>query len=133
MIYLLYKLQLKIIVYYIVGVGIMKGLIMKNLKLLFIDAKDFLSNEVNRVFIAVIILGLSILYMIYNGNSSILKSYENILKSNEEILKAIDKTNDKVDFRYFNTTSSLEDIYDIEIDTKTGKVKKWRNYSPYNK
>lgn len=108
---------------------------MKNLNLLFADAKDFLSNEVNRVFLAVIIFSLVIGYMVYNNNSAINKSTEVILKSNEEVLKALENSNteiiqavndveDKVDFRYFNTTKSLEKIHNVEINTKTGELKK---------
>lgn len=29
----------------------------------------------------------------------------------------------KIDFRYFNTTRSLEDIHQVSIDTKDGKIK----------
>ena len=54
---------------------------MRNINLLFSDAKDFLYNEVNRVFIAVILAGVILGYIIYSGNSAILKSNEELLKS----------------------------------------------------
>lgn len=43
---------------------------------------------------------------------------------NQIIIKEIKSVEKKVDFRYFNLTRSLESIYNIEIDTKDGRVRK---------
>ena len=97
---------------------------MRNIYLLFSDAKDFLYNEVNRVFIAVILAGVILGYIIYSGNSAILKSNEELLKSNAELMQKMEKLKAQVDFRYFNTTRSLEDIHNVRIDTHYGDVRK---------
>lgn len=97
---------------------------MRNINLLFSDAKDFLYNEVNRVFIAVILAGVILVYIIYSGNSAILKSNEELLKSNAELMQKMEKLKAQVDFRYFNTTRSLEDIHNVRIDTHYGDVRK---------
>lgn len=97
---------------------------MRNINLLFSDAKDFLSNEVNRVFVAVILIGFIVGLLVYNGTSAILKSNEELKKSNTELKEKIEKTKDRVDFRYFNTTKSLEEIHNVKIDTRTGELKK---------
>ncbi|OLA76007.1 MAG: hypothetical protein BHW55_09370 [Candidatus Melainabacteria bacterium 35_41] len=97
---------------------------MRNINLLFSDAKDFLYNEVNRVFIAVILAGVILGYIIYSGNSAILKSNEELLKSNAELMQKMEKLKAQVDFRYFNTTRSLEDIHNVRIDTHYGDVRK---------
>lgn len=97
---------------------------MRNINLLFSDAKDFLYNEVNRVFIAVILAGGILGYIIYSGNSAILKSNEELLKSNAELMQKMEKLKAQVDFRYFNTTRSLEDIHNVRIDTHYGDVRK---------
>lgn len=88
---------------------------MKSLNLLFSDAKFFLSNEVNRVFIAVVIFSAAMTTLIYLRT-------EAVLTSNNEVLEAIQKAEKKVDFRYFNTTRSLERIHNVEIDTKDGRL-----------
>lgn len=97
---------------------------MRNINLLFSDAKDFLYNEVNRVFIAVILAGVILGYIIYSGNSAILKSNEELLKSNAELMQKMEKLKAQVDFRYFNTIRSLEDIHNVRIDTHYGDVRK---------
>ena len=97
---------------------------MRNINLLFSDAKDYLYNEVNRVFIAVILAGVILGYIIYSGNSDILKSNEELVKSNAELMQKMEKLKAQVDFRYFNTTRSLEDIHNVRIDTHYGDVRK---------
>lgn len=88
---------------------------MKNLNLFLADAKEFLSDEVNRVLIAVIIFGIVLIG---------LECYH--VRTHGKIMQKIEKTEKKVDFRYFNTTKSLEYIHNIEIDTKTGAIKPTR-------
>lgn len=40
--------------------------------------------------------------------------------------KNFSKVTKKVDHRYFNLTKTLEEIYNIEIDTHKGKIEKFR-------
>lgn len=96
---------------------------MRGLNLLFSDAKDFFANEMNRVFIAVILIGLVSYYMIYTLNLSIIKLNSNMEEYNTNLLKVIDETEKKVDFRYFNTTKTLEEIHNVKVNTKTGELK----------
>lgn len=79
---------------------------------LFTDVKEFLSNEINRVFVALVFL----IFVV------IIASYLQY-KANNEILKAIKNCEKKVDFRYFNMTRTLEGIHNVSIDTKTGELK----------
>lgn len=96
---------------------------MRGLNLLFSDAKDFFANEMNRVLIAVILIGLVSYYMIYTLNLSIIKLNSNMEEYNTNLLKVIDETEKKVDFRYFNTTKTLEEIHNVKVNTKTGELK----------
>ena len=41
-----------------------------------------------------------------------------------ETMNRIEKVEKKVDFRYFNTTRSLEGIHNVKIETKHGTVSK---------
>lgn len=87
---------------------------------LFDEASAFLGNEINRVLvfltiILVVIISLSIILF------SKLESIQNAVIINNSDIKKVEK---KVDFRYFNLTNSLEDVFSIDIDTKTGNIKK---------
>lgn len=99
-------------------------IVMRNINLLFSDAKDFLSSELNRVFVAVVLIGIILGLIIYNCTTAIFKSNSEILKSNKELMQKIEKTKDRVDYRYFNTTTSLEQIHNVKIDTHNGELKK---------
>ena len=68
------------------------------------DAKSFLGDKINRVFIAVILL------CIINAGG--------IFYLNKQIENCINK----VHFRYFNLTKSLEEIHNVEINTHDGKI-----------
>ena len=98
---------------------------MKNyLGLLIADAKEFLCNETNRVFIAVIIVGVLVCYSQYR-TENILHTVRNVNAQNHKELLAEVKTNrNKIHFRYFNLTRSLEDIHNVKIDTKNGRIEK---------
>ena len=85
-------------------------------KILFIDLKDFLSNEVNRVFVAVVIIGGILIYQQFNHNME-------TQKATTALMNAIEKSEKKIDFRYMNLTRSLENIHKVEIDTKDGRVR----------
>ena len=94
---------------------------MKNFQILFTDIKGFMGNEVNRLFILILIVNLILFgilnYQIYNVNKSVQHEC-NLLKVQ------IYNTEKKVDFRYFNITRSLEDIYNLKINTLNGEIKK---------
>ncbi len=98
---------------------------MKNyLGLLIADAKEFLCSETNRVFIAVIAVGVLVCCAQYR-TENILRSVQNINAQNHKELLAEVKTNrNKINFRYFNLTRSLEDIHKVKIDTKNGRIEK---------
>lgn len=44
--------------------------------------------------------------------------------TNNKILTDVKNVENKVDFRYYNLTRSLQDIFYIEIDTKDGRIRK---------
>ena len=78
---------------------------MKYFNLLFSDTKEFLSDNINRLGVLVVLLcviNVSGFYVI------------------EKELKECTKT---VNFRYFNITRSLEDIHNVKIDTQDGSLK----------
>lgn len=88
------------------------------------DAKEFLCNATNRVFIAVILVGVLVCYSQFR-TEKLIRAMENInVKNNKEVLAEIKTNRDKIHFRYFNLTRSLEDINDVEIDTRSGEVKR---------
>lgn len=78
---------------------------MRNLNLLISDAKEFLSDNINRLGILVVLLCLINVCGFY------------VI---EKELKECTKT---VNFRYFNITRSLEDIHNVKIDTQDGSLK----------
>lgn len=41
----------------------------------------------------------------------------------QAILNRLDGVEKKTDYRYFNTTRSLEEIHDVRIDTMTGSLR----------
>lgn len=86
---------------------------MKNFGLLFTDVKDFLSNELNRIFVAILMLCVLVGCGQYRTEKYLAGIKADILKNR-----------DKIHFRYFNLTKSLEGIYKVAIDTKNGEIKK---------
>lgn len=78
---------------------------MRNLNLLISDAKEFLSDNINRLSILVTLLCIINICGFYV-----------IEKQVNECLKV-------VNFRYFNLTRSLEDIHNIKINTQDGTLK----------
>lgn len=88
------------------------------------DAKDFLCSEANRIFVAVLICGTLICYFQYR-TECILASMQTQNKiDNQRIISEVKTTRDKVHFRYFNLTKSLEEIHNVEINTLNGKLEK---------
>lgn len=78
---------------------------MKNVNLLFSDVKEFLSNGINRLSIVVAALCIINLFGYY------------------ELHNQIDTCISKIHFRYYNLTRSLEEIHNVEIDTRDGSLK----------
>lgn len=78
---------------------------MKNVYLLFSDTKEFLSDKVNCLGVLVVLLCVINICGFYVIGKE---------------LKECSKT---VNFRYFNTTRSLEDIHNVKINTKDGTLK----------
>ena len=98
---------------------------MKNyLGLLIADAKEFLCNETNRVFVAVIIVGLTVCFCQIRTEKAINKIYNYNIRAKKELLTEIKTNRNKIHFRYFNLTRSLEDIHKVKIDTKNGRIEK---------
>lgn len=97
---------------------------MKNFSLFITDAKVFLSNELNRVFVAVVILGILMCYGQHRTEEALSKVSSQSTESQKELISEIKKNRDKIHFRYFNLTKSLEEIHKVKIDTKNGKLER---------
>ena len=97
---------------------------MKNLNLFLTDVKDFLCNEVNRVFVFVILLCILVCYGQVRTEKEIKKVYNYNVRANKELLTEINTNRDKIHFRYFNLSRTLEEIHNVKIDTKNGKLEK---------
>lgn len=78
---------------------------------LFSDIKKFVKYIQQRSYLIECILLILVIGLIF---------YQ--VDSNKRILTKIEKVEKKVDFRYFNTIKSLEDIYNVEIETHQGRV-----------
>ena len=70
--------------------------------LLFSDVKKFMKKKLNQFYFLQVFSVFLILCCLISSNI------------------AIKKTERKVDFRYFNTVRTIEDIYGIDINTKDG-------------
>ncbi len=101
---------------------------MRNLQLLFSDIKGFLSDELGRLFVCFTILNLCLGLWIHHDIKTLEK---NNIERYKSIESEINKVNKKVDYRYFNTTRSLEEINSVNIDTKSGELK--HSQSPNNR
>ncbi len=97
---------------------------MKNLNLFLTDVKDFLCNEVNRVFVFVIALCILVCYGQVRTEKEIKKLYNYNVSAKNELIKEIKTNRNKIHFRYFNLTRSLEEIHNVKIDTLNGKLEK---------
>lgn len=92
--------------------------------LLLSDVKKFLCNETNRIFFAVIIVGVLLLYCQHRTELQIEKIYNYNVDTKKELISEIHTNRSKIHFRYFNLTRSLEEIFAVKIDTKDGKLEK---------
>lgn len=98
---------------------------MKNyLGMLICDTKEFLCNETNRVFVSVIVLCLLVCYCQIRTEKAIKRVYNYDIKAKKELLTEIKTNRDKIHFRYFNLTTSLEELNNVKIDTLNGRVEK---------
>ena len=95
-----------------------------NASILFKDVKNFLCNEVNRVFIAVVMVGLLVCYNCLRVEMLFYELKQTNANNQKELLEADKKIISKVHFRYFNLTKSLEEIHNVKINTKDGKLEK---------
>lgn len=93
---------------------------MKSFHLLISDAKDFMANSLNCLIVWVLLLTIASSVCVHFEIASL----KNTIKSeNQKLSTEIDNVRKRVDYRYFNTTRSLEDIYDIKINSQTGELK----------
>ena len=98
---------------------------MKNyLGMLICDTKEFLRNETNRVFVAVVCLCLLVCYFQIRTEKAIKRVYNYDVKAKKELLTEIKTNRDKIHFRYFNLTTSLEELNNVKIDTLNGRIEK---------
>lgn len=98
---------------------------MKNyVGMLICDVKEFLSSENNRLFVAVIIVGMAVCFGQIRTEKAINKVYSDTATAKKELLSEIKENRKDVHFRYFNLTTSLEEIFAVKIDTKDGKLEK---------
>ena len=81
------------------------------------EMRVFLEDKVNRLSVIVVVLFLGVYVQNYC-------TYLELINSTNKLHADIVKTEKKVDFRYFNTTRSLQDLYGVEIDTHYGRVVK---------
>ena len=91
------------------------------------DVKDFLSNSVNRLTLFIVVFALVVLFMQYKTMSKIdafqAAISEQVEKSEANLAVKIDKTQDRVNHRYFCLNNTLKSIFNVDIDTKTGEIK----------
>lgn len=97
---------------------------MSSTGMLFKDVKNFLFNEVNRVFVAVIFVGIINLVSIVRTEMLFIKLNEQNNEYYNQLINSDNKIEKKIDYRYFNITKSLEEIHSVKIITKDGKLEK---------
>lgn len=99
--------------------------VMKNsIGLLLTEVQEFLCSEVNRVFAAIVILCILVCYGQVRTEKAIKSAHNYNMNAQKELMSEIKTNRDKIHFRYFNLTKSLEEIHNVKIDTKNGKLEK---------
>lgn len=93
---------------------------MKGFHLLISDAKSFFANEINSLSVWVLVLALGSAAFTHIEINS-LKAEQK--KNNQQLSEEINNVRKRVDFRYFNTTRTLENLYGVNIDTQDGSLK----------
>lgn len=76
-----------------------------------------ISKAIKNLFREKINLVITLLILIFSFNI-----YEYVQSINNYV-----RIRKKIDHRYFNITKTIEDIYNIEINTLNGEIKKYRN------
>lgn len=84
------------------------------------DVKDFMANEINRLFVWVLLLNIITLGFVHYETKKI-REFQ--IKENQKIQEQIVHLRKRVDYRYFNITRTFEDLYKIKIDTGNGELK----------
>lgn len=97
---------------------------MKNFSLLISDAKLFMANELNRVLVFLFLFASIFLVVEILEFREIRRIKSFISLNSKNIETDFDKTRKKIDYRYFNLTRTMEETYNIKVDTKTGELKK---------
>ena len=93
---------------------------MKTFFMLISDAKDFMANEINRLFLCVLVLNIVTMCFVHFEVKN-LKEFQ--LNENQKLVEALTHVRKRIDYRYFNTMRTFENIYDVKIDTKDGEIK----------
>ena len=104
-----------------------------NIFTIFSDIKSFFSSMLNTVCILLLCFCLAILAFEIKLNNDVQilskkitdlaqNSSQQIDDSTQKICNEIKTNRDKIHFRYFNITHSLEDIHGVKINTKNGKI-----------
>lgn len=96
----------------------------KSKTIFFSDVKRFIRHLNYRIYI----LQLAILFLFGVLICAVLICHraetEQIQLSNQKLLNRLDAIEKKIDFRYYNTTRSLEEINDVRIDTQSGSLRR---------
>lgn len=93
---------------------------MKGFHLLISDAKSFFANEINSLSVWVLILTLCSAAFTHFEIAA-LKSEQQ--KETQKLCEELEVVRKRVDYRYFNTTRTLEGLYGVKIDTQDGSLK----------
>lgn len=102
---------------------------MKSFHLLFSDVKDFMANELNCLFLWILIINI-LLGCWFHFEIVSLKAAQ--AKENERLISEIQKVKKRVDYRYFNNTRSIEELFDVKINTINGELKQNSNHHKVN-
>lgn len=89
---------------------------------LFADVKEFFNQGMNGILTILIICMVLIIGYNYKISSDITDLRRNQESNQAEIIKEIENNRKKIHYRYFNLTKSLEDINNVEINTRDGSV-----------
>ena len=88
------------------------------------DIKNFLGESMHAGFVFLACLCLVLLGFVIKINSDIHRISLKIDNQTVKITEEIQTNRDKIHFRYFNLTRSLEDLNDVKIDTKNGRLER---------
>lgn len=95
----------------------------KTKTIFFSDVKRFVKHLNYRIYVIQLFILSLLIVLICSGFIWHKIETKQINSSNQALLNRLDKLEKKVDFRYFNTTRSLEEIHDVHIDTLNGSLR----------